>query len=62
MIAITENPAFSGPFTLIEGNRRAVAFARRNTITACSFYVGCSDRVAGCLLARHTYFNNSSAD
>ena len=55
LIAITDSPSLYGPFTLIEGNKRAVAFAHRNTLVGCSFFVGYSPCVVNCLWTRHTY-------
>ncbi len=55
LIAITDSPSLYGPFTLIEGNKRAVAFARQNTLVECQFFVGYSPCVVDCVWARHTY-------
>ena len=55
LIAITDSPSLYGPFTLIEGNKRAVAFARQNTLAGSLFFVGYSPCVVDCVWTRHTY-------
>jgi len=55
LIAITDSPSLYGPFTLIEGNKRAVAFARQNTLARSLFFVGYSPCVVDCVWTRHTY-------
>lgn len=55
LIVITDSPSLFGPFTLIEGNRRAVTFQRCGTLVGSSIYVGHSPAVVDCVWARHTY-------
>jgi hypothetical protein len=55
LIAITDSPSLFGPFTLVEGNRRSVAFLRRGTMVGSSIFVGCSPAVVDCAWSRHTY-------
>ena len=55
LIAITDNPSLLGPFTLMEGNHRCVAFIRCGILTGRSFFVGYSPATTACLWTRHTY-------
>jgi hypothetical protein len=55
LIAITDSRSLSGPFTVIEGNRRCVAFLRLGALVGAAVFVGCSLRVARCFWTRHTY-------
>ncbi len=55
LIAITDSPSLFGPFTLLEGNKRSVAFAETNGLIGCEAYIGSSPCVAECVWTRHTY-------
>lgn len=44
-----------GPFTLIEGNRRAVALCRLNKLIASEAFVGVSPSIKNYVWARYTY-------
>jgi hypothetical protein len=55
LISITDSPSLFGPFTLIEGNRRAVAFQLRGSLVGSDMFVGVSSKVVHCVWARHTY-------
>jgi hypothetical protein len=55
LIAITNNPAQSGPFTFIEGNKRAVAFQHLRCLVGVTIFVGCSPSVVHCWWARYSY-------
>jgi len=55
LIVITDSTSLYGPFTLIEGNKRAVAFTRMNVFVGSSVFVGYSPCVVDCIWARHTY-------
>ena len=57
LILVTDSPSLTGPFTLIEGNKRCVTFALRNTLAGKSFFVGCSPKIVDYWWARHTYAN-----
>lgn len=57
LIVVTESSDFSGRFTLIEGNKRAVAFLLRDQLVGCHFYVGVSHSMTEYHWARSTYQN-----
>ena len=59
LVAITNSPSLTGPFTLLEGNRRCVAFYLRRTLIGSEIFVGFSPAVVECKWARHTYRNFS---
>ncbi len=44
-----------GPFTVIEGNRRSVAFLSLNMLLKTQVYLGISDNVKDCICARGMY-------
>lgn len=44
-----------GPFTLIEGNKRAVAMCRLNTLIGAQFYLGTSAAIRNYVWARYSY-------
>lgn len=46
LIAVTHNDALQGPFTLIEGNRRSVAFSDIGTLVGKRIFVGVSPGIA----------------
>ena len=48
LIAITDSASLYGPFTLIEGNKRAVAFIRMKVFVGSSVLVGYSPCVVDC--------------
>ncbi len=55
LILVTDSPSLTGPFTLIEGNKRCVAFYLRETLIGCSVFVGSSPNIKSYFWARHTY-------
>lgn len=55
LIAVTESAELSGKFTLIEGNRRAVAILIRNELVGCHIYVGVSPSMTEYHWARKAY-------
>ena len=55
LIAVTHDNALNGPFTLIEGNRRSVAFTYLNTIVGTKIYIGISDAIKNYRWAYRAY-------
>lgn len=53
LVAVTTNS--SGPFTFIEGNRRAVAFLSRKELVGTELYLGFSDKIRHYTWARYAY-------
>lgn len=45
LIAVTNCPELTGPFTLIEGNRRSVAFCAREELVGRRIFVGVSSAI-----------------
>lgn len=45
LISVTNSPNLSGPFTLIEGNRRSIALSLLNTIVGCQIFLGVSPEI-----------------
>lgn len=45
LIAVTHDAALNGPFTLIEGNRRAVAFTYLGSMIGSEIYIGVSESI-----------------
>jgi hypothetical protein len=55
LVSITDDPSLIGPFTLLEGNKRSVAFYLCGALVGSWIFVGCSPTVVDCVWARHTY-------
>jgi len=55
LVSITDRSALSGPFTILEGNRRCVTFLLRGVLVGTSIFVGYSPAVDKCVWTRHTY-------
>ncbi len=55
LITITDSPSLSGPFSIIEGNRRSVAFAYRRMLSGSIIFVGTSPGVVECTWAKGPY-------
>ena len=55
LITITDSPSLSGPFSIIEGNRRSVAFVYRRMLLGRSIFVGTSPAVVDCKWAKAPY-------
>jgi hypothetical protein len=55
LITITDSPSLSGPFTIIEGNRRSVAFACCRMLSGNTVFVGTSPGVVDCTWAKAPY-------
>lgn len=55
LITITDSPSLSGPFSIIEGNRRSVCFASRRMLLGSTIFVGYSPGVVDCSWARAPY-------
>ena len=55
LITITDSPSLSGPFSIIEGNRRSVAFAYCRMLLGSSIFVGASPGVVECRWAKAPY-------
>ena len=64
LIIVTDSPKLTCPFTIIEGNRRCVAFYQRNALVGCSVFIGFSPEIVNYCWARHTYrkFNKLNGD
>lgn len=45
LIAVTHCPELTGPFTVIEGNRRSVALCAREGLVGCRIFVGVSPAI-----------------
>ena len=52
-IGVSEN--YTSPFTLLEGNRRAVALCRLNRLVGVRIYLGISQAIKSYLWVRYTY-------
>jgi len=55
LIIVTDN--LGGPYTIIEGNKRAVALLSCNLLTEKEIYLGISNNICNYVWARHTYPN-----
>ena len=58
LIGIADSICDSGKITLIEGNRRAVAFTYLKMAVRIKLYLGIAEEVKDCFWARHTYQDN----
>ena len=55
LIAVTDSASLVGPYTLLEGNRRLIAFITRNSFQGNKIYLGYSPDVRHYWWARKTY-------
>jgi hypothetical protein len=55
LIAVTHDDLLIGPFTFIEGNRRAVAFAVNGSLVGSKIYIGVSSLITDYKWANATY-------
>jgi len=55
LITITDSPSLSGPFSIIEGNRRSIAFGCRRMLIGSIIFVGTSPGVVDCTWAKSPY-------
>ncbi len=55
LILVTASPAVSGPFTIIEGNRRAAALLLLDRLAGCEVFVGVSPAIRSYCWARHSH-------
>lgn len=52
---ILVSDSMSGPFTIIEGNKRFVVLGKLNRLAGLEVYLGTSDSIKSYIWARHTY-------
>ena len=55
LIAITNCSELNGPFVFIEGNKRSVTFAVRNTLVGSEIFIGISPKIVDYRWAWYTY-------
>jgi len=53
---ILVSSSFGGPFTILEGNKRAVALGKLDKIIGLNAYLGLSEKIEGYFWTRHTVF------